>query len=418
MADSEDAQRKSPSSAGSGLSGWSYYPKSEQSYGGSSSYSGLSNSDPAYVEWKKAFLNRSRKEFQAKYETPSSSTSEDGRPKMADFEVLRTLGSGAFGRVLLVKYNPKEDELVSKGEQRKYSTLWRKSRSKLARYYAMKVLEKQKVVKQKQVEHAIQEKKVLQSVKFPFLIKLKFAFKDNSNLFMVLEYVEGGEMFSHLSKVGAFSEKQAKFFATQIILAFEYMHNLDLIHRDLKPENVLIDSDGYAKLTDFGFAKRVKGRTWTLCGTPEYIAPEILLNRGYGKSVDWWATGVFIYELTAGHTPFRDKNEMKIYEKVLNVDKVLKFPTHFSSDLTDLLSLMIQMDLTKRFGNLKGGVDDIKEHRWFSDVNWMATYQRNVPAPFKPKVKGSGDSSNFGQHEDVPLLSSETEQYKKMFADF
>uniref|UniRef100_A0A673JWN3 cAMP-dependent protein kinase n=1 Tax=Sinocyclocheilus rhinocerous TaxID=307959 RepID=A0A673JWN3_9TELE len=318
------------------------------------------NAKKASSFFLKEFLAKAKEDFLRKWESPPQSTTG-----LDDFDRLKTLGTGSFGRVMLVKHKATDQ------------------------FYAMKVLDKQKV---------------------------GCIMQDNSNLYMVMEYVPGGEMFSHLRRIGRFSEPHARFYAAQIVLTFEYLHSLDLIYRDLKPENLLIDQHGYIQVTDFGFAKRVKGRTWTLCGTPEYLAPEIILSKGYNKAVDWWALGVLIYEMAAGYPPFFADQPIQIYEKI--VSGKVRFPSHFSSDLKDLLRNLLQVDLTKRYGNLRNGVNDIKNHKWFATTDWIAIYERKVEAPFIPKCRGPGDTSNFDDYEEEDIRVSVTEKCAKEFSEF
>ncbi|XP_015245509.1 PREDICTED: cAMP-dependent protein kinase catalytic subunit alpha [Cyprinodon variegatus] len=343
------------------------------------------------MESVKEFLAKAKEDFLKKWENPSQNTAS-----LEQFERLKTLGTGSFGRVMLVKHR------------------------ETGQHYAMKILNKQKVSITKGIVQVLNPQTKLLYV-FVFVCKrwfliIFFSIQDNTNLYMIMEYVPGGEMFSHLRRIGRFSEPHARFYAAQIVLTFEYLHALDLIYRDLKPENLLIDQQGYIQVTDFGFAKRVKGRTWTLCGTPEYLAPEIILSKGYNKAVDWWALGVLVYEMAAGYPPFFADQPIQIYEKI--VSGKVRFPSHFSSDLKDLLRNLLQVDLTKRFGNLKNGVNDIKGHKWFATTDWIAIYQKKVEAPFVPKFKGPGDTSNFDDYEEEEIRVSFSEKCAKEFAEF
>lgn len=340
-----------------------------------------------YANAVKTFLSQAKENFDKKWDEPAQNTAS-----LDTFDRMKTLGTGSFGRVMLVQHKDNKT------------------------YHAMKILDKQKIVKLKQVEHTLNEKKILQSTSFPFIVHLDYNFKDNSNLYMVLEFVTGGEMFLHLRHAGKFSESHSCFYAAQITLVLEYLHHMDVMYRDLKPENLLIDIHGYIKVTDFGFAKKVKGRTWTLCGTPEYLAPEIILSKGYNKAVDWWALGVLMYEMAAGYPPFFADQPIQIYEKI--VTGKVRFPSHFSAELKDLLKSLLQVDITNRCGNLKNGATDVKSHKWFSNIDWISLYQKKLEAPFIPKCKGAGDVSNFEDYEEEALRISNNEKCVKEFADF
>lgn len=194
---------------------------------------------------------------------------------------------------------------------------------------------------------------------------------------------------------------------------------MGLVYRDLKPENILLDRNGYLKITDFGFAKMLKEdsqRTYTLCGTPEYIAPEIIKNLGYGQAVDWWSLGILIYEFSAGFSPFYSPDQMKMMEKI--VMGKYKVPNSFGKDLRDIISNLLQTDLSMRFGNLRNGSADIKNHAWFKQVNWNALYFQKIEPPYVPKVSDSGDYSQFENFNDVVLRVSGTNKHEEQFADF
>lgn len=261
-----------------------------------------------------------------------------------DFKLGKTLGTGAFGRVLFTTHKASGN------------------------HYALKRLKKHSVIKMKQVDHIVSERAILQSLRHPFIVNFYGSFHDERYLYILLEYVIGGEFFTYLRKVGRLENDPAVFYAAQIGCVFEYCHSRDIIYRDLKPENILLMKDGYLKLTDFGFAKVIEHRTYTLCGTPEYIAPEVLLNKGHGKPVDWWTLGILIYEMIVGYPPFVDEDPMGIYQKILS-GKIV-FPKLFDKNAKSLVKKLLTAELSKRYGNLKGGVDDIKCHKWFKDAPW------------------------------------------------
>lgn len=311
---------------------------------------------------------------------------------LSDLERVKTLGTGAFGRVILLKH------------------------TKSYKYYAMKVLEKEKVIRMKQVDHTLNEKRILEAIRFPFTVTMEFSFKDNSYIYFVMPFVPGGEMFTHLRRMHKFEEPLSKFYGSQVILALEYLHFCNLVYRDLKPENILIDRNGYLKITDFGFCKQVYGRTWTLCGTPEYLAPELILSKGYAFSVDWWSFGVLIYEMNAGYPPFYANEPMKTYEKI--VSGKYRCPSSFNGNLRDLLRNTLQVDITKRFGVMKNGALDFKNHAWFKGIEWDSILNCRMPPPFVPKYKTPGDTSNFERYEEEAITPGVHCLYSAEFTDF
>lgn len=319
-----------------------------------------------------------------------------GKYTLTDFVIQRTLGTGSFGRVHLVQ---------SKHNQR---------------FYAVKVLKKAQVVKMKQVEHTNDERRMLQKVKHPFLITLWGTFQDSKNLYMVMDFIEGGELFSLLRKSQRFPNPVAKFYAAEVTLALDYLHSHEIIYRDLKPENLLLDRHGHLKITDFGFAKEVPDITWTLCGTPDYLAPEVVSSKGYNKSVDWWSLGILIFEMLCGFTPFWDSGSpLKIYENILRGR--VKYPPYIHPDAQDLLGKLITHDLTKRLGNLHGGSKDVMQHPWFAEVTWERLAKKDIDAPYVPPVRGGvGDASLFDKYPEETEAYGQAgdDPHGRLFPDF
>jgi serine/threonine protein kinase len=350
------------------------------------------------------------------------------------------------------------------------------------RYFALKMLKKSEILRLKQVEHIKAEKSILSRIAHPYIISLYSTFQDEHSLYMAMEFISGGELFSQLRKVGRFSNDTARFYAAEIVLALQYLHSksvsrnrisnprtcsvcarfradhvlfpffsCQIIYRDLKPENLLIDSEGHIKITDFGFAKDigVTGRTWTLCGTPEYLAPEIIQSKGHNKAVDWWALGILIFEMLAGYPPFYDENPFGIYQKILSGK--IEFPKSFDPVAKDLVRKLLTPDRTMRFGCLRDGAEDIKSHksverqtameaarmhiswcspsflsnnffscRWFRGLDWFRVFTRSYKPPFLPTFRAPNDTSNFDRYPDSaerppPVLSAKD---KEQFVDF
>ncbi|KAK0448392.1 kinase-like domain-containing protein [Desarmillaria tabescens] len=281
-------------------------------------------------------------------------------------------GTGTFGRVLLVRHRG------STGTQS---------------HFAMKVLRKTEIVRLRQVEHVNAERYILSRVHHPFVVDLFATFQDSLNVYMLMSYVPGGELFTHLRRAHRFTPDVTRFYLATIILALKYLHSFNIIYRDLKPENLLLDSRGYLRLTDFGFAKIVDDRTWTLCGTPEYLAPEIIQSDGHGKAADWWACGVLCYEMLVGYPPFFDESPYGIYEKILNGH--IHWPKTMDPLSKSLVKAFLNPDRTQRLGNMIGGPQDILDHAWFRGVDWDALERREINAPIVPMTSSGDDTRHF-----------------------
>ena len=286
-----------------------------------------------------------------------------------DFQVIKMLGKGAFGKVLLV-YN-----------------------EELKKYFAMKTLKKDNIKKYQQTKHTKEERKILEKIDYPFISKLYYAFQNDKKLYMITEYMPGGEMFYHLHNNDHFSENKTRFYIAEIVLAIDHLHKNNILYRDLKPENILLDELGHIKLTDFGLSKIMnnieKDKTYTICGTPIYVAPEVLTGQGYNKLVDWWSLGVLLYEFLAGYSPYKEarvKIDIKIYKKKLEQDPLI------SDCAFDLIKKLCTFDVNKRIGK---NVSDIKNHPFFKGIDWIKLEKKEITPPYKPKIKYAGDVGNF-----------------------
>jgi len=301
-----------------------------------------------------------------------SFTNSTKKVTVNDFVFLRMIGKGAFGQVNLVK---------------KIDT---------GRLYAMKIIKKDRCLDMNAVGHTFTERKLLKKYYHPFIVGLKYSFQTQDSLCMVLDYIGGGELFYHISERETFSEETARFYISQIMLAIGFLHEHGVIYRDLKLENLLMDLDGNICLVDLGLCKEdvQDGRpTYTMCGSPEYVAPEIITGTGYGRSVDWWALGTLFYEMIAGLPPFYSEDPHEMSQFILSAP--LKFPPNISKNAASLITLLLNRDPAKRLGSGESDVEEIKAHPFFRSVNWSKLLNKEIDPPFKPHLIGPLDLSYF-----------------------
>uniref|UniRef100_A0A8C9WM14 Protein kinase C n=1 Tax=Scleropages formosus TaxID=113540 RepID=A0A8C9WM14_SCLFO len=303
------------------------------------------------------------------------------RVNVDDFIFHKVLGKGSFGKVLLA-------ELKGHGE-----------------YFAVKALKKDVVLMDDDVECTMVEKRVLALAwDNPFLTHLFCAFQTKEHLFFVMEYLNGGDLMFHIQEKGRFDLTRATFYSAEIICGLQFLHSKGIIYRDLKLDNVMLDRDGHIKIADFGMCKEnVFGdnRATTFCGTPDYIAPEILLGQKYSFSVDWWSFGVLLYEMLIGQSPFHGDDEDELFESI-RMDTP-HYPRWITKESKDLLEKLFERDSTRRLGV----VGNIRAHSFFKTINWSVLERREVEPPFKPKVKAPNDCSNFDREflNEKPRLS-------------
>ena len=294
--------------------------------------------------------------------------------ELDDFQIMKVLGRGTFGKVCLVQYKPTKE------------------------YYAMKSLKKDVLLDMDQVQSTILEKKILQSLDHPFLVGMVFCFQTEERIYFIMPFIRGGELFQHLRTEKFFKEDKARFYAASMGIALEYLHNHGIVYRDIKPENILIGEDGYLKLIDFGMAKMLKGneKAMSFCGTPEYLAPEIITGEGHNRAADWWSYGILLFEMLCGIPPFYCENTERMYDLITNAE--LRFPKRIqlSENAKDLIKKLLIKKQDKRLG-VEKGFEEIKSHPFFQGFDFDALLAKKLEAPFIPVLKDSLDVGNFDE---------------------
>ena len=290
------------------------------------------------------------------------------------FNFLAVLGKGNFGKVMLAET---------------------KATKKL---YAIKVLKKEFIIENDEVESTKSEKRVFlvaNKERHPFLLNLHACFQTETRVYFVMEYISGGDLMLHIQR-GSFGSKRAQFYAAEVCLALKYFHENGVIYRDLKLDNILLTLDGHIKIADYGLCKEdmwYGSTTSTFCGTPEFMAPEILLDKKYGRAVDWWAFGVLIYQMLLQQSPFRGEDEDEIYDAIL-ADEPL-YPIHMPRDSVSILQKLLMREPELRLGSGPTDAQEIMSHAFFRNINWDDVRDKRVAPPFKPEIKSATDTSNF-----------------------
>jgi len=294
--------------------------------------------------------------------------------KLEDLETVGILGRGAFGVVTLVI-----DPLTDKS-------------------YALKAIKKCQIVEMGQQSHIVNEKRVMERLNNQFLVNLRGTFKDELRVYFLLDVCLGGELFTILRRARYFDEETSKFYAACVVEAFAYMHGIDIVYRDLKPENLVLDSTGYLKVTDFGFAKRIDDKTYTLCGTPDYLAPEIVTGVGHCMGVDWWTLGILIFEMLSSLPPFYGDTPIETYKKIVQCR--LRFPRYLSHESKEIIRGFLKAKVTRRLGVTNNrSVSMIRNHEWFHGFSWRDLADFKLRPPLVPKLKSQSDMSNFNTLE-------------------
>uniref|UniRef100_A0AC34QJH7 cGMP-dependent protein kinase n=1 Tax=Panagrolaimus sp. JU765 TaxID=591449 RepID=A0AC34QJH7_9BILA len=311
--------------------------------------------------------------------------SEFAQLQLRQLKRIATLGVGGFGRVELVCIN---------GDK--------------SRTFALKALKKKHIVDTRQQEHIFAERNIMLETKTEWIVTLFTTFRDSKYVYMLLEACLGGELWTTLRDRGHFDDYTARFYVACVLEGLEYLHRKSIVYRDLKPENCLLTQNGYLKLVDFGFAKKLASgrKTWTFCGTPEYVSPEIILNKGHDQAADYWALGIYICELMLGRPPFQASDPMKTYTLILKGIDALDIPNRrIGKTATALVKKLCRDNPGERLGSGSGGVNDIRKHRWFMGFDWEGLRSRSLKAPIIPKVTNPADVSNFDNYppdQDIP----------------